>query len=147
MLTSCWILGLCTITLCLQAFRWRSWYCCKTHSELFLNLFSPRSLKLNKTEFRNFTTDNKQLFFNKINTTEWNNLLFSHDVNKKNPSFLNKINILHNECFPLMTNLFLGSENKIHVISESYYKEYSNVLDKIIKSCKRSLLYPYLQTS
>ena len=76
-------------------------------------------------------------------------------------AFLNKINDLFNECFPLKTksisekrlhnpwitsaviksiktknNLF--KDYKIGIVTESYYKQYRNVLNKIIKNYKNS---------
>ena len=131
------------------------------HLPIFLNISFPKEInKPNRVEFRNVNSYNKNLFSQKLNNVSWNNLLSSHDANQNFNTFLNIINDLYYECFPLKTKYIsdkrlhnpwitsavlksvktknnLYKDYKIGVVCESYYKEYRNVLNKIIKNCKK----------
>ena len=132
------------------------------HLPIFLNIaIPPVNHKLHKITFRSITPQGEHLFSHKLNLLNWNHLLLSEDVNYNFDIFIDKIQTIYNQCFPLKTkylsnkrlnnpwitkavlnsirlknNLF--KDYKIGAISENYYKQYRNTLNKVIKNAKEA---------
>ena len=65
----------------------------------------PQTSKLHKVEFRDMSHCNKITFSDKLRNLQWDTLLISNNVNVNCNNFVNKINELYHECFPIKTKL------------------------------------------
>ena len=75
---------------------------CPTFIHLNLNVNNKSDMK-RKIVFRNFTTENLQLFSNKLSSINWNLVLSSSNVDECFDSFINTISDLYCQSFPLKT--------------------------------------------
>ena len=72
------------------------------HLPIFLNIPNlTKANKLHKIEFRNLSHLNKEKFTNMLNSLDWHSLLSSSDVNSNFKQFLNIIQKVYDNCFPL----------------------------------------------
>ena len=130
------------------------------HLPVFLHIFIPaKKHNLYKKQFRMITTEGKQLFSDNLNSINWTNLFDTNNVNTNFSLFLNKIQEIYNQSFPLKTKYIsekrvnnpwisqavlnsikfknaLYKDFKIGIISGNYYKTYRNILNKTIKNAK-----------
>ena len=74
------------------------------HLPIFWNIIFPsETSKFHKIEFKNITQRNKQLFSHKLSIIQWDQLLSTQNVDTNCNIFLDKIQELYDECFPLKT--------------------------------------------
>ena len=72
------------------------------HLPIFLHIFIPaKKHNLHKVQFRKTTSEGKQLFSDKLNSINCTNLFNTNNVNTNFALFLNKIQEIYNQSFPI----------------------------------------------
>ena len=132
------------------------------HLPIFINIPCPvTQCKTKSISFRDYNDTNKANFTRKLHDIDWPSIFNDGDVNHECSIFISLLNKIFNECFPIKNkiisekydshpwmsqavlksirrknNLFM--DYRLGLIEEVRYKQYRNLLNKIITTAKKT---------